>query len=316
MYSNGRWRYGLRYATGFMTEQKIFAVAANAPARPALAFAALVLGNVAIAFGPLLVRLVDTGPIAAGFWRLILAVPFLAYFSYRAGFRPRAIPAKIYWLILLAGILFGFDIIAWHIGIFKTKLGNATLFANCASILLVLYGIFQARKLPGGLQSAAVLLAFGGGALLMGQSFELSHENLVGDILSLLAGLFYTGYLLSMIRVRRVTESWGSLALASFAAAAVCLPAAVVSGEQVMPGNWAPVLILALSSQVFGQGLLTYALPHFSPLIIGLALLLQPALSAAAGWIAFREVLSPVDLMGGAMVMAALILVRVSDNDR
>jgi drug/metabolite transporter (DMT)-like permease len=297
-----------------MTEQKIFAATIGTPARPALAFAALVLGNVAIAFGPLLVRLADTGPIAAGFWRLILAVPFLAYFAYRAGFRPNAVPAKIYWLIVLAGILFGIDIIAWHIGIFKTKLGNATLFANCASILLVLYGIFQARKLPSGLQGAAVLLAFGGGALLMGQSFELSQENLVGDILCLLAGLFYAAYLLLMIRARATTESWGSLTIASFVAAAVMLPAAILAGEQVMPGNWTPVLILALSSQVFGQGLLTYALPHFSPLIIGLALLLQPALSAAAGWIAFQEILSPMDLFGGFMVMAALILVRMSDG--
>ena len=42
-----------------------------------LAFAALLLGNVALAFGPWLVRLVDTGPVATGFWRLALAIPFL-----------------------------------------------------------------------------------------------------------------------------------------------------------------------------------------------------------------------------------------------
>ncbi len=299
-----------------MTEKKIFATMHEKPSRPAVAFAALVLGNVAIAFGPLLVRLADTGPVAAGFWRLALAVPFLAFFAYRGGFRSSAVSAKLYWLIIIAGILFGLDIIAWHIGIFKTKLSNATLFANCASILLVLYGVLQSRKLPGGLQSAAVLLAFAGGALLMGQSFELSHENLVGDVFSLLAGVLYAGYLLAMIRVRSVTESWGSLTIASAVAALVCLPAAIIMGEQVMPGNWAPVLILALSSQVLGQGLLTYALPHFNPLIIGLALLLQPALSAAAGWIAFAEILSPIDLFGGFLVMAALILVRISDRVR
>ena len=54
---------------------------------PPLAFAALVAGNVAIAFGPLLVRYADSGPIATGFWRLALAVPFLALMGWRAGFR-------------------------------------------------------------------------------------------------------------------------------------------------------------------------------------------------------------------------------------
>lgn len=79
-----------------------------------------------------------------------------------------------------------------------------------------------------------------------------------------------------------------------------------------MPMDWTPLLILAFSSQIFGQGCLTYALPHFSPLVIGLALLVQPAVSAAAGWIAFGEVLTPFDLAGGVMVMAALVLVRMS----
>ena len=188
----------------------------NTPApKAAFAFAALVAGNVCIAFGPLLVRLSDTGPIATGFWRLALAVPVLAVIGYRAGFRIGAMPGRLLGLVLLAGFFFAVDIIVWHLGIFKTKLGNATLLANCASLLLAIYGIVLARKLPPPMQGAAIALAFAGAALLMGQSFELSPEHFEGDWLSLLAGLFYTFYLLAMIRVRESSESWSSLALAS-----------------------------------------------------------------------------------------------------
>jgi drug/metabolite transporter (DMT)-like permease len=277
---------------------------------PPLAFAALVAGNVAIAFGPLLVRYADSGPIATGFWRLALAVPFLALMGWCAGFRLRNVQPAILGLTALAGLFFGIDIIAWHIGIFQTKLGNATLFANCASLLLVFYGVFVARKLPGKWQMLAVVLAFAGAALLMSQSLELSPRNFAGDVLCLGAGLTYAVYLVIMIRVRETTESWSALAMASFVAAIVLLPAAMLAGEQIVPTVWWPVLLLAFSSQFFGQGCLTYALPHFSPLVIGLALLLQPALSAAAGWIAFGEVLSTMDIFGGFMVMAALVLVR------
>ena len=277
---------------------------------PPLAFAALVAGNVTIAFGPLLVRYADSGPIATGFWRLALAVPFLALMGWRAGFRFADVRPEIYWLTALAGLFFGIDIIAWHIGIFQTKLGNATLFANCASLLLVFYGVFVARKLPGKWQIVAVVLAFVGAALLMSQSLELSPKNFSGDLLSLGAGLAYTVYLVIMIRVRESTESWSALAMASLVAAVVLLPAAIVAGEQIIPSVWWPVLLLAFSSQFFGQGCLTYALPHFSPLVIGLALLLQPALSAAAGWVAFGEILSPLEIFGSFMVMAALVLVR------
>lgn len=279
-----------------------------------LAFGALVLGNIAIAFGPLLVRLADTGPIATGFWRLALAAPLLALIGWRAGFRPHQLSRGIFLLLLFAGGVFAADIIAWHIGIFQTKLGNATLLANCASLLLAIYGVVLARRLPSRLQGLAILLAFGGAALLMTQSFELSPQHFNGDLLSLLAGLFYTFYLIAMMRARASAESWMALAIASAVAAAFLLPAAFYAGERVVPTDWTPLIILALSSQLVGQGLLTFALPHFSPLVIGLALLLQPALSALAGWWVFDEALTPLDIIGGAMVMAALVLVRLAER--
>jgi drug/metabolite transporter (DMT)-like permease len=294
-----------------MAKKKIYADIQK-PAR--FAFAALLLGNIAIAFGPLLVRYADTGPVASGFWRLALAVPVLAIMGYRNGFRFAQVKPDILYYLAFAGLFFGLDIVAWHIGIFQTKLANSTLFANCASLLLVIYGIFMARALPGRQQITAIILAFAGAALLLGQSFELSPRHLTGDLLCLLAGILYTFYLILMIRVRATTESFGALALASLAAAAVLLPVAILLGERIMPLDWTPLLILAFSSQIFGQGCLTYALPHFSPLVIGLALLLQPALSAAAGWIAFAEILTPFDLLGGIMVMAALVLVRISQD--
>jgi drug/metabolite transporter (DMT)-like permease len=275
-----------------------------------LAFLALIAGNIAIAFGPLLVRYADSGPIATGFWRLALATPFLFLVSYRFGFRLTSVRPQTFVFIVIAGVFFGLDIIAWHIGIFQTKLGNATLFANCASLLLVIYGVVVARKMPGKWQIVSVVLAFVGAALLMGQSLELSPVHFAGDLLCLGAGLTYTVYLLMMMRVRENTESWGALAMASAVAALVLLPASLYAGELLVPTAWWPVLLLALTSQFLGQGCLTYALPHFSPLVIGLALLLQPALSAAAGWVAFGEALSLLDFTGSLLVMAALVLVR------
>ena len=290
---------------GFM-QQKIF----HQQLPSLLAFAALLAGNIAIAFGPLLVRFADSGPITTGFWRLALATPFLLFVGYRFGFRFSAVSRPTYWLAIVAGLFFGVDIILWHIGIFQTKMANATLFANCASLLLVIYGVIVARKMPSKWESMAVLFAFVGAALLMGQSLELSPRHFAGDLLSLGAGLTYTVYLVLMMKMRQNTESWGALGMASAIAAVVLLAGAVFAGEQIIPTFWWPVLLLAFTSQFFGQGCLTYALPHFSPLVIGLALLLQPALSATAGWLAFGEMLTAMDFVGSALIMIALVLVR------
>lgn len=277
------------------------------------AFAALLGGNIVLSVGALLVRLADTGPIASGFWRMAIALPFLALLAWRetGGRMP---PRAAIGIAMAAGIFFALDLAAWHLGILRTKVANATLFGNCASLLLVLWGIFLARTLPRGWQAFAILLAFAGSALLMGQSYELAPAYLAGDLLSLLAGVFYTFYVILMQRVRGELAAWTTLGLASAATLPILLGSALALGEAVVPQNWTPLIALALSSQVVGQGLLIWALPRFSPLVIGLTLLVQPAIAALAGWLMFGERLGAIDVIGGLMVGAALVLIRLPNR--
>jgi drug/metabolite transporter (DMT)-like permease len=92
----------------------------------------------------------------------------------------------------------------------------------------------------------------------------------------------------------------------------VLLGIALLLGEPVWPTDWTPVIGLFVSSQLIGQGCLVYALRHFSPLVIGIALLTQPAVGALAGWLSFGEVLTAVDLLGVALVGSALVLAKVA----
>src|SRR3546814_20547857 len=68
--------------------------------------------------------------------------------------------------------------------------------------------------------------------------------------------------------------------------------------------------MLAVSSQVVGQGLLVYALGHLEPVVAGLCLLVQPVISATVGWIVYGERLGPVEFMVAAMIRTALVLIR------
>src|SRR5437764_650400 len=71
----------------------------NAPSPPRttgrLAFPALITGNLILAIGPWMVRLADVGPVASGFWRVALAIPFLALFAWRPHRRRRAPAAPV-----------------------------------------------------------------------------------------------------------------------------------------------------------------------------------------------------------------------------
>jgi drug/metabolite transporter (DMT)-like permease len=288
------------------------------PAAPAgrHAFLALIVANLMLAFGPWMVRLADVGAVASAFWRLALAAPFLLLLA-RPGLGKRSgTTGPLLAVLGIGGLFFAADLGVWHISIGLTKLANATLFANMSSFLLMLYGFVIARRLPGRLQGAAVALAVVGAALLMGSSYELSPKNLRGDLLALLAGLFYLFYLVAIDRARQSMGSMPVLAIATAAGALPLLLFALLLGEQVVPGHWTPLILLALGSQVIGQGLLVYSVGHLSPVVVGLGLLTQPAVTATIGWFAYGERLSAADLAGGLMIAVALVLIRLPERPR
>ena len=275
------------------------------------AFAALLLGSSALALGPWFVRLAGVGPVAAGFWRLSLALPFLFLIARYSG-QPVHWPGKALGiLIAFAAFFFAADLAAWHTGIHMTKLGNATLFGNISSFAFAAWGLWLARRWPSPVQASALLLAATGAALLMSSSAELSLRNLQGDMLALFAGLLYAGYLIAVERARGTLAPLPLLFLSSAMGAAMLLPVAALLGEKVFPDDWTFVVILAISSQVIGQGLLVYAIGALPPLVVGLALLTQPAISAFVGWLAYGEVLQPLDWVGAFAIAASLVLVRL-----
>lgn len=283
-------------------------------------FAALLIGNAALALGPWLVRLADTGPVAAGFWRMALPLPLFAWLAWREirGQGEAIAPSRrTGWILIAAGVFFALDLASWHIGIELTKLGNATLFGNSGSLILMAWGLFAMRRAPSRAELLALAAALTGGAILLGRSLEVSTTTLLGDLLCVLAGAFYVLYLIPAQSARETMGQWSVLAMVCASAAPVLLVMAVLMGEPVWPGaaGWTPVLALALSSQIIGQGLLVYALKSFSPLVVGMALLSQPAIAALSGWLAFDERLVWPDIAGMALVAAALVIARAGAKD-
>jgi len=251
------------------------------------------------------------GPVAAGFWRLSLALPFLFAIARLVG-QPVHWPGKALGIMIaFAAFFFAADLAAWHVGIHMTKLGNATLFGNVASFAFAGWGLWLARSWPSPVQALSLILAALGAALLMGGSAELSVRNLQGDLLALSAGLLYAGYLIAVERAREKLAPLPLLFLSSAMGAAMLLPFSILLKEQIVPDNWTFVVVLAISSQVIGQGLLVYAIGALSPLVVGLTLLTQPAISAFIGWTVYGETLSPLDWIGAAAIAAALVLVRL-----
>jgi drug/metabolite transporter (DMT)-like permease len=276
--------------------------------------AALLIANLALALGPWFVRLADTGPVAAGFWRLTLALPVIFALSRRDPIEQRRVAGGTLALVGGAGIFFALDLATWHIGIGTTKLGNASLFGNSGSLIVMAWGLIAARRAPRVLEIAAIIAALAGAALLMGGSLEISHASFVGDLFCLLAGFFYAFYILMLRPARARLGQFSVLFWSTLTGAPILLLVSAMLGEAILPHHWTPLIVLAMSSQVIGQGLLIYSLKNFTPLVIGLALLTQPAVSALTGWLAFGEVLSTGDVLGMVLLAGALAMAKAGDK--
>lgn len=286
-------------------------VAARRQGAHPLAFAALIAANVMLAFGSWFVRMADTGPVASAFWRIAIATPVLLALAMAGGWRPARIGRGLWVLFALAGLCFAADLGSWHIGILKTTMANATLFGNSAILFFPVYGFLALRTWPSRAQAIALALAAIGAALLMGRSYQLDSRHLAGDLLCLLAGLLYTLYFIIMTRVRLTMTPLPALALATGASVLPLLALALLMGERIWPHDWTPLIALALVSQVIGQSMLIYALGQMTPLVVGIALLVQPVVAATVGWLVYGERLGGADLIGAALVAVALVLVLV-----
>ena len=132
--------------------------------------------------------------------------------------------------------------------------------------------------------------------------------------MGVMSGLCYASYLLLLRHARARIGQFTLLFWSTVGSMPVLLLAAIMLGEKIFADNWWPIVALAVTGQLIGQGLLIYALRHFSALVIGLALLTQPAIASALGWLFFGEVLSAMDILGMALLATALVMARASDR--
>lgn len=276
------------------------------------AVSALLGGALAMGVSPVMVRVADVGPYASAFWRVGLALPLLYLWARAAG--PRAIRETFALrAVQIAGVLFAADLFFWHLAIMNTTVANATFLATMAPIWVVL----GSWALIGERVERQVFLGLGlclaGGAVLLGSSYSLAPERLVGDIFGVVTSLFFGSYFLA-VRVARRTAPAGAITFASSViTAGVLLVVALVMEPTLLPaslGGAAALVGLAVVSHAGGQGLLAYALGHLSAAFSSLVIFLEAVAAALIAWALLGESIGVEQAVGGVLILAGIFVAR------
>jgi len=284
--------------------------ASPAAAGNPLALAALFAGATAIATSALFVKVSEAGPVATGFWRVFLALPFLWGWALFGG-RRRHLEnfTRNRRPMIGAGLFFAGDLAVWHWSIVLTSVANATLLANLAPIFVTLAAWLLFRKSPTVLFIVGMTTALVGMVVLLGGDFRLGGKALIGDALGVVTAMFYAGYQLTVTRLRSTASTASIMAWSSVITAAVLLPLALVSGEQFFPVSttgWIKLFGLALIAQVAGQSLIAYAMAHLPATFSSVGLLLQPVMAALFAWMLLGEAVGAMQLLGGVLVLIGI----------
>ncbi len=261
---------------------------------------------------PIFVRLADVGPFTSAFWRVALALPLLyAWMRLADGAEP---PRERFGkAAILSGLAFAGDLFFWHLAIVHTSVANATFFATCAPIWVVLFGwlLFRERAKPNVLMGLALCL-IGGGALIA-QSFRFQPANALGDAFGIATGLFFGLYFLAVQAARKTVSAARLTFEATVVTAAILFVVAIFAERSMLPHTLrgvAALLAMAWVSHAGGQGLLSIALGRLPAAFSSLVIFLEAIAAAGFGWLILGEAVGAVQALGGLAILAGIYVAR------
>lgn len=276
-----------------------------------LAYVAMVFGTICISTSGIFVKLAHVPGPVAGLYRtgialLLMAIPF-ALHARRVIWSPRMVLAG-----LIGGVFFACDLAFWNTSLLHTSVANAVLFGNTAPIWVSLGAIilFKERLRRG--FWVGLLLAFLGAALIGAVDAAHSATLGFGNLLAMIAAVFYAGYMLFTQRARVRLDSLSYFWLAALGSVLTLLAVTVILRQPLaVPAvSLPPLLGLAIVTHTCGWLALNYALGHLPASLVAPTLLGQPVLAAVLAIPILREGLSWVQIGGGAVVLLGIYLVH------
>ena len=277
------------------------------------------LGAVLISFSGVWVRLADVEAARSAFLRAAYALPLLAVLvAVRAGsdnherrwFRPLAV---------VAGLLFGVNLVAWHASIGIIGAGLGTVLPNLQVVVVGLLGVllFRERPRPGFWIALPIVLLGIWLLSALGRPVITDGSVPVGVGLGVMAGITY-GTWLVVLRVARAREGGSSAPqmLWSLTLGGVVVTGAVAVVEGVAgPAGWPAdgwLLVLAFGLQVVGWLLLTSSIHLLPAAATSVALLLQPVLALIWGAALLDEPVGLPQVAGAAIVLLGVAIAHRS----
>ncbi|MGJ8663462.1 MAG: DMT family transporter [Marinicella sp.] len=275
-------------------------------------FAALVISTSSV-----WVKLADMSPSVIGFYRMLIGgmllvlicvlqkKPLWINFSYAS------------WLIVGA-LFFAADLWFWHRSINFVGPGLATVLGNVQVFFMTLFGYLFLSERISWKFFVGLVMTFMGLFLLVGLQWQsLSADYQLGVFYGLATALCYTGFMLSLRHVQKQENALSPMSnlgvLSVICAAIMAVVVLTESNSFVVPNttSWLSIILLGVFCQVIGWVLITKTMPSLPTSVVGLLLLLQPAMSMVWDVLFFARPTGMGDVLGLVLVLSGIYLATI-----
>ena len=257
--------------------------------------------------GNIMVARLDMPGIQIAFWRQLIGFGVYGLVFLLIG---RRLTWRTVRLVIPAGVHLGLEIGVFFTALRATTIANATIIGALQPILLLAVASRRYRETVTGWLFGASVVAVCGVVLVMWGASSEANWSPRGDLLALMAMILFSTYFVVVKDIRASVDTFTLQTVAMIIGTLTVFPlAAIEAGTPVLPvpsGRQFVWLLVLLAVPGTGHYLMNWAHLHVSLSVAGLLTLAIPVLSALGAWLILDQHLTPIQALGGVVVLGIL----------
>ncbi len=275
-----------------------------------LVVVAVLLGATSGNFGVL----ISAPPTVIGFWRLTISLPFFVIpvlCNQEKRTQLMQISKKNLLLSFVAGAFLFAHYFSWYSAVKLTKIASAAVLASFHPLVVIFISVFIYKKNPSWKSIVAILVALGGGALIMCTDISaFTGGKLSGNLLALTAGICMGVYFAVGGKVREEVE--GSIyVMLLFFSCWFCFTVSNVATATPVLGypamDYFYMLCLAVLCQICSHAVFNLCMGRVSSLYVSAWETGDPVFSTLFAVIMIHQIPTVIEIIGCIIVVGALL---------
>lgn len=245
----------------------------------------------------------------------LLAVRFALATAVLIVIRPTALiglPRRTWFAGLVLGAIYGLAQYPQYFGLRETTASASGFLIGTYVVFTPLLGLLILRARSPRLTYLGVLLATAGLAVLSFDEVGLG----VGELLSLCSAALYGGHIVAMGRWSKGGDAWALTTIQMIAITGTLIVPAAADGLELpaTAGDWVTIAYLGLVAGALAIGIQTWAQSRISATHAAVIMAVEPLWAAGMAVAFTAETLSIRLVLGGALLLAANLLIAVTQT--